>query len=170
MTVVSHQDWCHKYLLHRLSWTGDLKEPTSIVKSLVNGRRTIVYRYGSTAMLDPTLPMRSAVDKLPDNSTPNYAEFVCLDYPGCAMTGPVMGRIRGLPPLVGLILSANRRDAKGDDTSALETDRIKIEAAIDKKAFVLPRGYKMVPFRADMVESSATNDNTKSLLQDFMSK
>lgn len=169
MAVVSHRDWCSKYRMHQLSWTATLKNPIASTKFSKDGHPAIRYRFGSTEALGTGYPIQSETikDAPPDNS-PNQTIIECLDYPGCAMTGPIMGRIRGLPPVTGLILSAQRKTVRGTSMGAMITDSVTYDAPIASNSFVVPAGYKTVPFAEHMLETDATRENTESLLKDIL--
>jgi len=169
MSVMSHQDWCHKYLLHNLSWTSSLRSPVSSSKVVQDGRSLTRYNYGATEIVPPLLEMRSSRQEVQREGVPNHAELLCLSYPGCEKTGPVIGRVRGLPPLPAFILQAQRIAIDGNVATAIKTNSINSEAKFSPEIFSVPSGCKIVPFKAQMVETAAANENTKSLIEDFMS-
>jgi len=170
MAVMSHHDWCYKYQIHALSWTSALKKPLGVTRSTQEGLPTVTYRYGATDVVGPLLQMTSGLNFEDKINRANHAEVICLDYPGSEKTGPIMGRFRGLPPVRGLILKAYRIEKNGTTAGAIDTRDINAKVKIASSVFAVPVGYKVVEFNPRMLETAASSDNARYLLQDFMGK
>ncbi|MBS1997239.1 MAG: hypothetical protein JSS86_13055 [Cyanobacteria bacterium SZAS LIN-2] len=170
MAVVSHHDWCYKLQVRHLSWTTALRKPEAISRSTEEGRPIITYRYGPTEVYGSLLAMTSDTHANTPVKRPNHSEIICFDYPGSDKTGPIFGRIKGLPPVRGLVLRAYRKEVGGNVAGAVETVDTNARAKIAGSVFDIPTGYKIVPFSSSLVQTQAASENSKALIEDFMSK
>ncbi|MBU6454972.1 MAG: hypothetical protein KGS72_24595 [Cyanobacteria bacterium REEB67] len=171
VSIVSHYDWCTKYQLHQLTWVATLRRPMRTACTLVDGHKQITYFFGQTEHTTNVVATRSGLRDEDRESGPNHAEVVALDYPGAQMTGPIMMRLRGLPPLPGILLTARRYygdPRKRNFNGAIDTSETLFNQKIPNSIFVLPRDYKIVPFSALMVETENLKNNTTDLINDLM--
>jgi hypothetical protein len=171
MSIVSHHDWCTKYQLHALTWVATLRRPIRAASTTVDGHKQITFFFGPTEHTSNVVAMRSGLHDEDHESGPNHAEVVALDYPGAQMTGPIMMRLRGLPPLPGILLTARRYygdPRKRNFNGAIDTSETHFNQKIPSSIFVLPKDYKIVPFTALMVETENLKNNTNDLINDFM--
>jgi hypothetical protein len=125
MRCVSYKDWCHKCEFCPLSWTATLKKPVSTLSSVRNGMHFVKYLYGPSEDLGSVIVSREEYDKHMAPSKASRSEIYCIEVAGAEMTGPIVGRLQNLPPVSGLVLSANRVLESGEVRAALSTQAMK---------------------------------------------
>lgn len=173
IAVVSHKDWCQRYQFRNGCWTTQLIAPLRSEHKVKDGEKVIVYYFGhTTSFIVAEGLFRSSVgarDKKRADS-PNHAEVTCLEFPNGLMSGPVIGRLQNGPVLDGLPLSIKRHYDNGRVNGTLETTVIERLKDIPAAIFALPEGFKTVPFRPNMLQTSAQTDNTEALFKEFLGR
>lgn len=163
ITSVSHADWCGKYEIQGTSWTVELKKPLKVTHYSEKGRNYNKYFYGTIATVGCFL--KTDIGSGDNKAEINHSELVTMDYINGDKMGPVYGRLRGLPALSGLPVSAKRYRPKHTDV-ALEIVSMQ-EAAVDARTFELPKGFKAIPFGSEILCGNEHMENIRVLVDEL---
>lgn len=165
---VDHDFWINKVHLRAGSWTSQLEKPNKIVTSITPDDKRITYFYAKAIAANSAELMFR--DKQDINEGNNHSEIVCIVYPNGDKSGPVIGRLQNLPPVAGIPYSAARYFDKGTINGAIRTANLQRNVTFKPELFQIPTGLKEVTFEKKLLMSSAQQQNSVDLLQEFMAK
>jgi hypothetical protein len=153
---VPYKDWLRANLLVVLTiWTMELKKPISVKHFEQGGLSYLTYIFPTTTTSSAFLgdTGRDEAKALQNNR----GEIVSLDFPADIHAGGVIGRAIALPELQGIPMQITRKSAATNGW-LLKTVKTRHRDDISSDTFVLPKGFKQVPFNRSMFSSSGAKD------------
>lgn len=168
ISSVAHKFWINSVHLRSGSWTSQLEKPTKIVHSITPEDKRITYTFAKAVAANSAELMFR--DKQTSNDGNNHSEMVCIIYPNSDKSGPVIGRLQNLPAVQGIPYSAARYFDNGVVNGAIRTSILKRNQSFDPAIYKIPTGLKEVTFDRKFVISSAQQENSEALLEEFMAK
>lgn len=162
---VSKDDWRTKYKLRKMSWAGELKEPTSTVKGTYKGLPTVRCNFPPTDIVG--LYFQSKVEPSNEYNEFNQPYVVCLMIENGSESGAALARLHGLPALPGLPIEVKRKRKKGNIETTIDITGL-ARADIPSSVFDIPASYKPATFREAFFLSPTQTENAKELFDQFL--
>ncbi len=168
---VAFEKWCkEKYL--RYAWAAELSKPIKTQSIKIEGRKHIIYTFGTTLVVEPILRSTLGSGKggrgkpQGEKEEENHAEMECLDYANSDKIGPILDTLHSIPPVAGVPLTIKRIRASGNREFALSTQLIE-EVPVKNSLLQIPKSYKPVDFSIDFMRGEARNAAVKSLFEEL---
>lgn len=168
---VPFEKWCkEKYL--RYAWAAELSKPIKKRSVVEDGRKHIVYIFGSTLVIVPMMRSSLGTGKGGDGKAKgekeeeNHSEMDCLDCPNAEKIGPIIDTLHSMPSVAGVPLTIKRVRASGKREFALSTQLLE-EVSVKKSLLQIPKSYKPVDFSIEFMHGEARREAVKSLFEEF---
>lgn len=163
ITSVSFDDWCHRYEMQGTSWTTELRNPLKVQNYNEKGQRCHRYFYGSIAPVGCFL--KTDIGSGDNKPEVNHSEVVVLDRVNGDKIGAVYGRLRGLPVLPGLPLSAIRYRPKVTDKALEIVSRQ--DMPVPASMFEVPKNFKQVRFSSNILVGNERIERIRGLADEM---
>jgi hypothetical protein len=165
MLTISRDFWMHKCRLRRFDWTGELQKAKKFKHITFMEIPALRFVYPRVEVIGVYL--RSDIGREPIKDVSNHAVVVALDLPHSEQTGNTLAVLLGMRAIpAGVPVEVKRIRLHGVNfyckTKSLQKTRIPLSD------FVLPHGYKSVPYSPDFFRCDAQVENTNELFKSIL--
>lgn len=165
ITRVVSDVWCRQKI-QMFAFASELRKPISTSSIIRGGDKHILYTFGTTSSVEPYF---ATLGHTQTKNETNRTEMLCLDFPGCSKTGPILDVLQSFPILPGIPLSVIRIRPRGVREYGLSTELLE-ETAVDNTTFRTPKGYTQTEFSVDFVQGETRTENIKSIFEELPGK
>lgn len=164
ITHVASDVWCRQKI-QMFAFASELRKPIATSNIIRGGDKHILYTFGTTSSVEPYF---ATPGRTQTKNERNRTEMLCLDFPGCNKTGPILDVLQSFPLLPGIPLSVIRIRPRGVREYGLSTELLE-ETKVDNTIFRTPKGYTQTKFSVDFVQGETRTENIKSIFEELPS-